>query len=70
MTALVDRLRNKRMRVHDLGGVGFETDPDCNEAADEIEKLTHLHKEAEAEVKVLMAENERLRALAAAFERD
>ena len=39
MTALVDRLRNKRMRVHDLGGVGFEIDPDCNEAADALEAL-------------------------------
>lgn len=30
---LVERLKAKRMRVHDLGGVGWEDDPDCLEAA-------------------------------------
>lgn len=44
---LIVRLRSKRMRVHDLSGVGWEDDPDCIAAADTIASLT--------------AENEKLR---------
>ena len=34
---LVARLREKRMRVHDLSGVGWADDPDCLAAANLIE---------------------------------
>lgn len=37
--ALVERLRKKRMRVHDLSGVGYEADEDCIAAADALSCL-------------------------------
>ena len=44
---LVKRLREKQMRLHDLSGVGYMDDPDCQESADKLEELA--------------AENERLK---------
>jgi len=44
---LVKRLRKKQERVHDLSGVGYIDDPDCQQAADKLEELA--------------AENERVR---------
>lgn len=47
---LVAKLRKKRMRVHDLSGVGWEDDPDCHAAAAAIERLVAERDEARAEV--------------------
>lgn len=40
VAGVVERLRKKRIRVHDFGGVGFEVDPDCDEAATLLESLS------------------------------
>ena len=51
---LVARLRAKTVRVHDLSGVGYVTDPDCDEA------IAFMTVQA-AELARLQAENEALR---------
>lgn len=48
LRGLIERLREKRIRVHDLGGVGFEPDPDCIEAADAIDAAHKRIAELEA----------------------
>lgn len=49
VTELIERLRAKRMRVHDLSGVGWEDDPDCHQAADALATLTARVAELERE---------------------
>lgn len=43
---LIARLRAKRMRVHDLSGVGWEDDPDCVAAAEALSSLVRERDEA------------------------
>jgi hypothetical protein len=42
---LIARLFTKRMRINDLGGVGWEGDPDCREAAEAIVRLRAENQE-------------------------
>lgn len=39
VTETVAKLRTKRMRVHDLSGVGWELDPDCQAAASLLSRV-------------------------------
>jgi chromosome segregation ATPase len=52
---LIARLRRKRMRQHDLGGVTYCDDPDCAEAADAL-------AEAQAQLRQMREERDEAKA--------
>ncbi len=61
VAGLVARLLTKRMRVHDLSGVGWEDDPDCHLAARELERLSKELEECRAAYRNARDSESRLR---------